>query len=128
MTAATLEHTNFTVSDPKKTAAWICDLFDWHIRWEGEALNGGYTVHVGNDNQYLAIYAPANPSRPPKDDNYATIGGLNHLAFVVEDIEATEAAVKEAGFMPEKHADYEPGKRFYFEDHDGIEYEIVQYD
>ena len=84
--------------------------------------------HVGNDNQYLAIYAPANPSRPPKDDNYATIGGLNHLAFVVEDIEATETAVKEAGFMPEKHADYEPGKRFYFEDHDGIEIEVVQYD
>ena len=128
MTAAMFEHTNFTVSDPKATAAWMCDLFGWHIRWEGEALNGGYTVHVGNDEQYLAVYAPANPSQPPKDNNYATIGGLNHLAVVVKDIKAMENAVVSAGFTPEKHGDYEPGKRFYFYDHDGIEYEVVAYD
>ncbi|HBR42432.1 MAG TPA: glyoxalase, partial [Sulfitobacter pontiacus] len=31
-------------------------------------------------------------------------------------------------FTPVNHADYEPGRRFYFRDHDGVEYELVQYD
>ena len=35
--------------------------------------------------------------------------------------------VVEAGFKPINHADYEPGRRFYFHDHDGIEYEVVSY-
>jgi len=32
---AHLEHVNITVADPKRTAAVLMDLFDWHIRWEG---------------------------------------------------------------------------------------------
>lgn len=32
-----------------------------------------------------------------------------------------------AGFTPFNHGDYEPGRRFYFLDGDGIEYEIVSY-
>lgn len=128
MTAAMLEHTNFTVSDPRKTAQWMCDLFGWHIRWQGEAKNGGFTIHVGTDAHYLAIYAPPTPTQGPTDDNYNTVGGLNHLAVVVDDLEATEKAVLAKGFETCNHADYEPGKRFYFHDHDGIEYEVVQYD
>ena len=61
-------------------------------------------------------------------ESYQTKGGLNHLAVVVEDLNATEAAVKAAGFTPQNHGDYEPGRRFYFRDGDGIEYEAVQYD
>jgi catechol 2,3-dioxygenase-like lactoylglutathione lyase family enzyme len=62
------------------------------------------------------------------DNNYKTIGGLNHIAVVVDDIDAMEARVRDAGFTPGSHADYEPGRRFYFDDHDGIEYEVVSYD
>ena len=32
-----------------------------------------------------------------------------------------------AGLVPFNHGDYEPGRRFYFMDPDGIEYEIVSY-
>ena len=32
-----------------------------------------------------------------------------------------------AGLTPFSHADYEPGRRFYFLDPDGIEYEVVSY-
>lgn len=124
--AAHLEHTNYTVSDPDATARWMCDLFGWHIRWEGAAMAGGRTVHVGTDAHYLALYTPGNPGAA-KDNNYTTVGGLNHLAVTVDDIDAMEAAVKQAGFTPENHGDYEPGRRFYFHDHDGIEYEIVSY-
>ena len=36
--------------------------------------------------------------------------------------------VKDAGFEPHSHGDYEPGKRFYFDDENGIEFEVVSYD
>lgn len=124
---ATLEHTNYTVSNAHKTAGWLADLFDWHIRWEGPAIDGGHSVHIGTDAQYLALYQPAKPT-DPKASSYTTRGGLNHIAVVVDDIDATEKRVVELGFTPRSHADYEPGRRFYFHDHDQIEYEIVQYD
>ncbi|SFT39183.1 VOC family protein [Sedimentitalea nanhaiensis] len=124
---ARLEHANFTVADPDATAAWMCALFGWHVRWSGAAMQTGRTVHVGTDTAYLALFSPGDPAKPT-DDNYQTIGGLNHIAVVVDDIAALEDKVTAAGFTPINHADYEPGRRFYFHDGDGIEYEVVQYD
>ncbi|MCR8826101.1 VOC family protein [Pseudosulfitobacter koreensis] len=123
---AHLEHANFTVSDPAATAAWMCDLFGWHIRWQGAAKDEGHTVHVGTDAQYLALYAP-KASQKPQRSSYTTIGGLNHLAVTTDDLDALETRIKAHGFMTGNHADYEPGRRFYFHDHDNIEYEVVQY-
>lgn len=124
---ARLEHANFTVSDPNAAAAWMAEVFGWHVRWQGEAKNGGYTVHVGEENSYLALYTPPAPAEKAPE-SYSIIGGLNHVAVTVDDLDATEAAVKAAGFTPANHGDYEPGRRFYFHDSDNIEYEVVQYD
>ncbi len=124
---ALFEHANITVSDPAATAAWMQKLFGWHIRWEGDAMAGGHTKHVGTDAQYIALYTPGT-ARKPTDDTYSTAGGLNHLAVIVEDIDAAEAAIKAHGFVTGNHGDYEPGRRFYFHDDDNIEYEVVQYD
>ena len=126
MSVAKLEHANVTVSDPDATAAWMGEVFGWRIRWQGDAINGGRTLHVGEDDTYIAIYNP----RSPVDGgpvSYNTVGGLNHLAVTVEDLDATEEKVKAVGFMTKNHADYEPGRRFYFHDNDGIEYEVVSY-
>ena len=124
---ARLEHLNFTVSDPKATAAWIERIFGWRVRWEGPGMQTGYTVHIGEADSYVALfsYGEGGGEAP---ESYRTKGGLNHWAVVVDDIEATEARVKAEGFTPVNHADYEPGQRFYFHDHDGIEIEVVQYD
>lgn len=122
---AHLEHVNVTVTDPKRTAAMLCDLFGWHIRWEGAAINGGYSVHVGDKNGYLAVYSMGGDRKAA--NSYTTVGSLNHIGVVVDDIEATEARVKALGFTPHNHADYEPGRRFYFDDADGIEFEVVSY-
>ena len=123
---AELEHANITVSDAAATAAWMSGIFDWHIRWQGPSLDGGVSVHVGTERSYIALYQPSRTTQEG-DNSYTTRGGLNHLAVTVDDIAATEKAVSKAGFTAEKHADYEPGLRFYFHDHDGIEYEVVQY-
>mgnify|MGYP001795093015 CR=1 FL=1 len=122
-----LEHTNYTVKDPDATAAWMCELFGWTIRWAGAAMSTGRTVHVGTDSHYLALFSPGDPGSAT-ENNYATIGGLNHIAVTVDDIDAMENAVQKAGFTPCNHGSYEPGRRFYFHDHDGIEYEVVNYD
>lgn len=122
---AQLEHANFTVSDPATTAAWMVKLFGWHIRWKGDAISGGHTVHVGTKAQYLALYKP-DTTLNAKADSYTQLAGLNHIAVVVDDLDATEAAILAHGFKTGSHADYEPGRRFYFHDNDSIEYEVVQ--
>ena len=48
--------------------------------------------------------------------------------MVIDDIDAMEKAVIDHGFTPVNHGDYEPGRRFYFHDHDDIEYEVVSYE
>ncbi|MEP2642377.1 VOC family protein [Roseobacter sp.] len=124
---AYLEHANYTVSDNAATAAWMQTLFGWQIRWQGSSIDGGRSIHVGTATQYLALHTPADAT-VGKADSYHMNGGLNHIAVVVDDLAATEDAVTRAGFTPTDHADYEPGQRFYFHDHDNIGYEVVQYD
>ncbi|MCT8160594.1 VOC family protein [Pseudoruegeria sp. SHC-113] len=122
-----LEHLNVTVSDPRAAADTLCALFDWQIRWEGESIYGGRSVHVGDGESYLALYSPQT-ALAAAEDSYHSHRGLNHIGIIVADLDATEARVKAAGYTPHNHADYEPGRRFYFKGPDGIEFEAVQYD
>ena len=123
---ARLEHVNFTVADPDATAAELCALFDWQVRWAGPGMTTGRTVHVGGADSYVALfsYGGVQAAAP---DSYRTVGGMNHLAVVVDDLDATEARVKAAGYVPINHADYEPGRRFYFRERNGVEIEVVSY-
>ena len=121
-----LEHINITVPDARAHADVLCDLFDWHVRWEGPAKDEGWTVHVGDDDGYLALYTPAWVLKP-EAHRYHHVAGMNHVGVVVEDLDAVEARVRAAGYAPHNHADYEPGRRFYFDGPDGVEYEVVSY-
>jgi len=125
MISASLEHINITVSNPKGTAETLCSLFGWKVRWSGPAKDGGETWHVGNANSYLAVYSKGGGDR--SGDSYQSPGALNHVGVVVDDLDATEASVRAMGFEPHSHASYEPGRRFYFDDADGIEFEVVAY-
>lgn len=126
MTPGQVEHVNVTVTNPTKTAQLLCDVFGWKIRWEGPSALGGFTVHVGAEDSYLAVYSPDG------DDDQSIVKesakqGLNHVGVVVDDLEDVEKRVKNAGLKPFSYGDYEPGRRFYFLDYDGIEYEVVSY-
>ena len=94
--AARLEHLNMTVSDPRATAAWIERVFGWSVRWEGAGMQTGYTVHIGSDDSYVALFTyPETPE--PKSDSYHTKGGLNHWAVVVDDLDAVEERADDPG-------------------------------
>lgn len=125
MKEAVLEHANITVRDCEASARLLQDLFGWRIRWQGPAMNSGRTVHVGNDDCYVALHSPTNPHEAGAP--FVKGAPLNHLGIVVPDLEATEARVIAAGLEPFSHADYAPGRRFYFFDRDGIEFEVVSY-
>lgn len=118
-----IEHVNVTVSDPERAAGLMNALFGWHVRWQGPALNGGRSLHVGSDQSYVALYAA--PGNAPA--HFAKGRPLNHIGVEVDDLDAIERKVVAAGLTPFNHGDYDPGRRFYFLDPDGIEYEVVSY-
>ena len=126
---AYLEHANITVDDPDATAALLVDLFGWHVRWSGGSIHDGRSVHVGSDQSYLALYTGPDgvPLEAPRN-SYREKAGLNHIGVVVDDLDAVEAAVKAKGYEPHSHADYEPGRRFYFVEENGVEIEVIAYD
>ncbi|HEX5644994.1 MAG TPA: VOC family protein [Erythrobacter sp.] len=117
-----LEHANLTVTDPERSAQLFAKLCGWHERWRGPSQLGGWTIHVGDATTYLAIYTNDNA-----EGGYPKGAPLNHIGLMVENLDAAEQVVVEAGLKPFNHADYEPGKRFYFFDWDGIEFEVVSY-
>jgi len=125
MATPRIEHVNVTVSDPARAARLMEALFDWRVRWQGAARDGGHTIHVGSDDHYIALYTGRDVSYTP--DDFAKGRPLNHIGVEVDDLDAVETKVVALGLKPFAHADYEPGRRFYFLDPDGIEYEVVSY-
>ncbi len=125
MSAPRIEHVNISVSDPDRAARLMGDIFGWTVRWQGPARNGGRSVHVGSDDHYVALWT--GPELADTPDAFAKGRPLNHIGVVVDDLDATEAKILAAGIHTFFHADYEPGRRFYFLDPDGIEYEVVSY-
>jgi catechol 2,3-dioxygenase-like lactoylglutathione lyase family enzyme len=125
MSAPRIEHVNVTVSDPERAASLMHALFGWRERWRGPARDGGRTIHMGSEDSYVALYTGAGVAYGP--DTFAKGRPLNHIGVEVDDLDATEARVVAAGLTPFNHGDYEPGRRFYFFDPDGIEYEVVSY-
>lgn len=125
MTEARLEHVNITVRDCEASARLLQDLFGWHVRWQGPAMNNGHTFHVGTKSSYVALYSL--PTAAQAQARFDKGVPLNHLGVTVDDLDATEARVIAAGLQPFNHSDYPPGRRFYFFDNNGIEFEVVSY-
>ena len=125
MSNSILEHINMTVADPDTMAATLCDLFDWRIRWSGPSKDEAYTVHVGSESSYLALYT--HKDIQAQQQSHTTLNHLNHIGIVVTDLDKIEQGVKDAGFTPFNYGDYEPGRRFYFMLDDNLEIEVIAY-
>ena len=118
-----IEHVNITVSDPDRSARLFEALLGWKERWRGPSQMGGWTIHVGSENNYLAIYTDEKPH-----DRFAKGMPLNHIGVQVDDLDAAEKVVRSHGLEPFSRGQYDPGpESFYFFDWDGIEFEVVSY-
>lgn len=120
-----IEHANLSVTDPDRSSALFRQLLGWEERWRGKSMFGGNTIHVGDPahgDTYLALYTGDHVT-----GDYSKGQPLNHIGFVVDDLDAAEKVVAQAGLSPFGHDSYEPGRRFYFFDWDGIEFEVASY-
>ena len=89
---------------------------------------GAIARHGLAQNVHLAGWATNDDVRADSARRYSKGQPLNHIGLVVDDLDAAERVVLAAGLESFSHDDYEPGRRFYFFDWDGIEFEIVSYD
>ncbi|MFL0357050.1 VOC family protein [Erythrobacter sp. GH1-10] len=126
MSRGRIEHANLSVTRPERSAELFKQLCGWEERWRGKSQNGGDTIHVGepgNGASYLALYTGDHVT-----GDYSKGQPLNHVGLLVDDLDDAEKVVVASGLEPFGHDDYQPGKRFYFFDWDGIEFEVVSYE
>lgn len=119
-----LEHVNMTVADVDRSIAFYRDLLGLRVRWRGRTQGGEDAAHIGDDRCYLALFRATRPGGA--DADYARVG-INHFGFVVDDLDDIRGRLEGLGVTPHLEGDYEPGRRLYVYDPDGIEVELVQY-
>jgi len=121
-----LEHANLSVIDAEAMTTFIVTAFpEFRIRGEGTDAQGRHWRHVGNDDFYVALQTVATDAqRLP----YGDVTGLNHLGWEIDDLEALETRMNDAGFAANMTADDHPArKRRYFYDPEGNDWEFVSY-
>ena len=140
-----VHHTGIIVSDLDRSIAFYHDLLGFPFSsepspwFEGDELAQGVGVPgarlrqccllVGSDTLELLEYANREPSDGPVHQNHL---GAMHVAFRVDDVSATVAALEEAGveFLSGPHTVDDgvlAGWRWvYFHDPDGIPLELVE--
>ncbi|MFV8819557.1 VOC family protein [Haliea sp. E17] len=119
-----IEHANITVSNLDASVAFYLRLLGGKVRWEGLTGAGRRAAHIGDDITYLSLFESGEPGRAPQD--YALVG-FNHLGFEVDDLDSYRAQLWDMGVEIKGEESYDPGRRLYFYDPDGIEIELVEY-
>lgn len=127
--SAYLEHANITVPSIDAAIEFLMLVEPKFIVRHDEATEGSYRwAHIGTQTTYIALQEPhldagENRLRRPYKDY-----GVNHLAFVVPDVDACATRLDAAGFQRSIGAkDHPARKRVYFYDKAGLEWELVQY-
>lgn len=124
-----LEHANLTVQSVDDAIRFLGAAFtDSRIRGEGTLRDGrGRWVHFGNDEFYIALQENHEPGGR-QDVTYFN-DGINHIGFVVEDLDALMERLVTAGFdLSENSVMNHPyRRRAYYFDNNGIEWEFVGY-
>ena len=120
-----LEHANLTVSNLQEAIRFFQTAFP-HFKIRGGGNDLREWVHLGDEHTYLALnQAKQNDAKAAK--NYDIIG-VNHLGFVVENVEEIANNLLRNGYKRDFPKEIEQFRiRDYFADADGNQYEFVQY-
>ncbi len=119
-----LEHVNMSVANLDRGISFYERLLGLHVRWQGTNAGGERAAHIGDDRCYLALFEVGGDGKAGADYDHT---GLNHFGWVVDDLEAVKRRLVTLNVRPHYEAQYEPGRRLYFFDPDGIEVELVEY-
>ena len=124
-----LEHANMTVPDVDAAIAFLKAIDPTFTVRHDETPPGSYRwVHIGTDHCYVALQAPHLDSDPQDARRPYKDFGVNHLSWVVDDLDAVVARLDAQGYR--KGIGVEPHpyrKRAYYHDFAGFEWEIVEY-
>ena len=120
-----LEHANITVRNLQEAIKFFQTAFP-HFKIRGGGNELREWVHLGDEHTYLALnQAKQHDSKAIK--NYDIIG-VNHLGFVVEDVEKIANNLLRNGYKRDFPKEVEQFRiRDYFADADGNQYEFIQY-
>jgi hypothetical protein len=125
-----LEHANITVISIEKAMHFLGAIFpEFRVRGQGEAGEGSshrHWLHFGTDSTYIALEELITQPPPVTSHHYFNLG-INHLCFVVDDIDAVNQRLTAAGYAPGGLIDEPFRKRTYIWDSIGNEWEFVQY-
>jgi len=120
-----LEHANITVNDLQEAIKFFQTAFP-HFKIRGRGNDMREWVHLGDDDTYIAINQ-AKQSDLKIDKNYDKIG-INHLGFIVPDVEEIANKLLSNGYKRDFPKEVEQFRiRDYFADADGNQFEFIQY-
>jgi catechol 2,3-dioxygenase-like lactoylglutathione lyase family enzyme len=119
-----LDHVNMSVADLNQTISFYQQLLGMRVRWRGTTPSGLEAAHIGDERSYLALFEIGERER--KEASYSELG-LNHFGLVVDDLDEAKRKLASLNIEPTMEADYEPGRRLYFLDPNGVEVELVEY-
>ncbi|GGG07256.1 glyoxalase [Dokdonia pacifica] len=120
-----LEHANITVSNLQEAIQFFQIAFP-HFKIRGGGNDVREWVHLGDDYTYVAINQ-ATENHIKAENNYEKIG-INHLAFVVPNVEDIATNLLNNGYQRDYPKQVEEFRiRDYFADADGNQFEFVQY-
>lgn len=120
-----LEHANITVNNLQEAIRFFQSAFP-HFKVRGGGNDMREWIHIGDDDTYIAINQ-AKQRDLKVDKNYDKIG-INHLGFVVQDVEKIANNLLSCGYKRDFPKEVEQFRiRDYFADADGNQYEFVQY-
>ncbi len=122
-----IEHANITVNDIDRATQFLVTAFpSLQIRGQGPRAHGGLWRHLGTEQSYIALQQEAQPHHS-EHQTYQHIG-INHLCFVVSDIQSLSQRLISAGYQINDAGVEEQGRTsVYFHDDSAIEWEFVQY-
>ncbi len=122
-----MEHANLHVRHFDKAVQFLQAAFpDFRIRSES-VRDGLRWMHIGTDDTYIALNETNRKARAGSKP-YDGQPGVNHLGYEVDDVDALQKRLSEAGFQDSTYPNNHPHrKRVYFYDADGNDWEFVQY-
>ena len=120
-----LEHANITVNNLEAAIKFFQTAFP-HFKIRGGGNETRNWVHLGDDTTYLALNEALDQSQKV-EKNYDR-AGINHIGFVVADVETISKNLLDEGYQRSYPKQVEKYRiRDYFADLEGNEFEFVQY-